>query len=402
MDETGFVALTVTCVRGFVMKDYYKILGVDEEASEEKIRARWIELTKHYHPDLGKIDEEEDEKIKEINEAYEVLKDESKRLDYDLERVLKKSLTEKVQSRKERRMNFQRIILLAGVPIVLFIGGLIIFRWFRVPVPLKPEVVFSPPGPTVKEVPEPKEEPAQKILRKLQEPAKEGNKILKEITKEMPGERTKIGEKGSKRKEELVPQVVVKPETPAKAEFPKEAPRKVAEEVPREIAKLIPRESVRSDKPEPRVAESAPPLKSEATAIVEKRVAKEEEVRRFFVVYIDYYTRKDIDDFLSLFSPKAIQNRKDGFDGIRKIYSKFFDQSQELKYRLEDMKIEIYENLVEVKARFGVDQILRRRAEEKIWRGNIGWVLVKEEGVLKILSLDYQNDKPPEGAKGGK
>jgi curved DNA-binding protein CbpA len=385
-----------------MMKDYYKILGVEEEASDEKIRARWIELTKGYHPDLGKTDEEADEKIREINEAYEVLKDESKRLDYDLERVLKKSLTERVQNREERRINIRKIILLAGVPIVLFIVGLVIFAWFRAAAPPKSEVFFSLPAPTPKEVSEQKEKPAVKILPKPEVPMKGGNKIAREITKQMPEERRKIGEQGLKREEELVPQVVMKPETPAKAEFPKEASREVAEKIPGENAKVIPEESVKSDKPEPRVTESAPPPKSEASAIVEKRVAKEEEVRRFFVVYMDDYTRKNIDDFLSLFSPKAIQNGKDGFDGIRKIYSNFFGQSEELKYRLEDMKIEIYENLVEVKARFGVDQILRRRAEEKIWRGNIGWVLVKEEGVLKILSLDYQNDKPPGGAKGGK
>ena len=50
------------------MKDYYKILGVDEEASDVEIRDRWLELAKRYHPDLGKT-KEGDEKIKEINEA---------------------------------------------------------------------------------------------------------------------------------------------------------------------------------------------------------------------------------------------------------------------------------------------------------------------------------------------
>ena len=49
------------------MKDYYKILGVEEEASGEEIRARWIELTKRYHPDLSKKSDAE-ENIKKINE----------------------------------------------------------------------------------------------------------------------------------------------------------------------------------------------------------------------------------------------------------------------------------------------------------------------------------------------
>jgi hypothetical protein len=59
------------------------------------------------------------------------------------------------------------------------------------------------------------------------------------------------------------------------------------------------------------------------------------------------------------------------------------------------MKIEIYQNMVEVKARFRVDQRLKKRGEEKVWEGNIRWVLVKEDGNLKISSLDYRNDKIP-------
>ena len=68
------------------MKDYYKILGVEEEASDEEIRARWAELIKHYHPDLGEAGGE-NERVREINEAYEILKNESTRFEFDLERA---------------------------------------------------------------------------------------------------------------------------------------------------------------------------------------------------------------------------------------------------------------------------------------------------------------------------
>ena len=68
------------------MKDLYKILGVKENASEEEIRERWIELTKHYHPDRG-VDIASEEKIREINEAYQVLKHSSTRVEYDLNRT---------------------------------------------------------------------------------------------------------------------------------------------------------------------------------------------------------------------------------------------------------------------------------------------------------------------------
>jgi len=125
------------------------------------------------------------------------------------------------------------------------------------------------------------------------------------------------------------------------------------------------------------------------------RLANEEEVKQFFSDYVRRYHRKDIDGFLSFFSSKAVQNQKDGLKGIKNIYTKFFDESQELKYRVEGMKIEIYQNAVEVKARFRVDQTLKRRAEEKVWTGTIHWVLAKEDGALKIISLDYQNDKTP-------
>ncbi len=59
------------------------------------------------------------------------------------------------------------------------------------------------------------------------------------------------------------------------------------------------------------------------------------------------------------------------------------------------MKIEIYQNVVEVRARYKLDQILAKQGSEKIWRGDIRWVLIREGGALKIISLDYRNEKTP-------
>ena len=56
------------------MKDYYKILGVKETASEEEIRERWVEWMRKLHPDHTGEKGTEDQRVKEINEAYEVLK----------------------------------------------------------------------------------------------------------------------------------------------------------------------------------------------------------------------------------------------------------------------------------------------------------------------------------------
>lgn len=66
-------------------QDYYEILGVPRDASAKDIKAAYRKLARQWHPDLhtGKKKAEAEEKIKRINEAYEVLKDSEKRAKYD-------------------------------------------------------------------------------------------------------------------------------------------------------------------------------------------------------------------------------------------------------------------------------------------------------------------------------
>jgi hypothetical protein len=120
-------------------------------------------------------------------------------------------------------------------------------------------------------------------------------------------------------------------------------------------------------------------------------IAKEEEVNQFFNKYETFYKQKDINSFLSLFSSKAVQNHKDGIDDIRRIYTDFFNQSEKLQYRTK-RKMEIYQNAVEVKGSYEIDQ-LNKKGERNFWSGSIQWVLTREGGVLKIISVDYQASK---------
>ena len=64
-------------------KDYYKILGVERSADEDAIKKAYRKLARQYHPDVNKNDKKSEERFKEINEAYEVLKDPEKRKMYD-------------------------------------------------------------------------------------------------------------------------------------------------------------------------------------------------------------------------------------------------------------------------------------------------------------------------------
>lgn len=65
-------------------KDYYKILGVERNASDEEIKAAYRKLAMKFHPDRNKDNPAEaEEKFKEINEANDILKDPQKRAAYD-------------------------------------------------------------------------------------------------------------------------------------------------------------------------------------------------------------------------------------------------------------------------------------------------------------------------------
>jgi curved DNA-binding protein len=64
-------------------KDYYKILGVEKNATQEEIRKAYRDLAKKYHPDKNPDDKTTEEKFKSVSEAYEVLKDPEKRKKYD-------------------------------------------------------------------------------------------------------------------------------------------------------------------------------------------------------------------------------------------------------------------------------------------------------------------------------
>jgi DnaJ-class molecular chaperone len=64
-------------------KDYYKILELSKNASEQEIKTSFRKLARKYHPDLNPNNKQAEERFKEINEAYEVLSDPEKRRKYD-------------------------------------------------------------------------------------------------------------------------------------------------------------------------------------------------------------------------------------------------------------------------------------------------------------------------------
>ena len=66
----------------WLSKDFYKVLGVSKDASDQEITKAYRKLARQYHPDLNKTKEAE-EKFKDISEAYDVLSNKDSRQKYD-------------------------------------------------------------------------------------------------------------------------------------------------------------------------------------------------------------------------------------------------------------------------------------------------------------------------------
>jgi curved DNA-binding protein len=67
------------------VKNYYEILGVNSNASPEEIKMAFRRLARRYHPDVNPNNKAAEEQFKQINEAYDVLSDQTKKQQYDLQ-----------------------------------------------------------------------------------------------------------------------------------------------------------------------------------------------------------------------------------------------------------------------------------------------------------------------------
>jgi curved DNA-binding protein CbpA len=439
------------------LKDYYYILGLEKGASLEEITARWLEFKKQFQFTPEKHNGT-DKRMKEINEAYRILKASVPPADeFDLGEYRKKV----VLARKAKRRAAEKkktIILFSGILAICVISGASFFILTR--------------SPGTDQLPSATQADANRITRGfIEEPAASApleSKSPVMITKTAPQEPSKtassessfpvpiskepptasvIEDRGTKVKEELPKPPALKPAPPVKAAkvVPQEpsktaVPGAVSPPLPKppalkpappvEAAKVVPQEPSKATIPEsfkpvseeppavsipppiPRVLKPGP-LAEEAQVVPQEQskinipegakiaslpsppsaLASEREVLQFFQSYVNRYNSKSIDGFISFFSSKAIQNQKDTFEKIRKIYGNFFDRMETVQYRIAINKIEPRQNNVEVRGQYQLEGVVAKGEKKQNWKGQIRWVLVRENGALKILSLDYEPQK---------
>jgi len=121
------------------MKNYYKILEVEENASEEDIKKSYRNLSKKFHPD---INPDGAEKFKEINEAYETLGDSEKRKKYDFnksnpyrgtnfEELFKSMFAGSPDYQRQRKQAPDKVIGLSITPLESYRGSEKLIQYFR-------------------------------------------------------------------------------------------------------------------------------------------------------------------------------------------------------------------------------------------------------------------------------
>ena len=244
------------------------------------------------------------------------------------------------------------------------------------------------PPPASKPAPTPAEEPRElkaKIEAPVVVPPAPKTAPPVEVAKAVPQEPSKqaIAERA-------------KPVPPPPAPTPLKQPRELKAKVEAPVVPPAPKpappvEVAKVAKPESaKIPEPVREKEQKVASVSPSAIASDLEVRTFFENYLVKYNRKEINSFISLFSPKAIQNQKDDIEKIRNIYKNFFAQMESVNYQIAITGIQPKQDRLEVKAQYELEGIVAKGRRMQTWKGQIRWVLIREGGVLKIVSLDYQ------------
>lgn len=406
--------------------DYYLTLLLPRSATQGQITRRWKDLMLIYHPDRQSGDDKHaSEYAKKINEVYSVLKDPTKRAEYDRKIIHPLSASIKKQGRELHRAEVkqrQPIISLrvrrlmpryitASYITLAVIVLLFIFLNDRSQKSLSVQNDKLIAGQTQKMPHEQTQKPEDKKAGDLAslQTQKQSSSHAPKTSSSQPGKpvsiqvnnralvvqpQTEIIVKEETQKPAIVQARIssdqqpqestrVEPEKPKKEETPKHTavqPEKPQREEPQkppsvEVQRPV---SVQAEKPAPTQAR---------VAVIQQPYDLDGEVKTFIRQYIETYEEGDINRFIHFYSTNAIEKNRLHYDDIKRAYQRSFE-SNSYKYSLKNLNIKKTGDNVTVSATYTIKKSKHDEYEQPT-TGDITWTLAREKGVLKIVRVEY-------------
>jgi curved DNA-binding protein CbpA len=330
--------------------DHYLTLALPRSVTQPQIHKRWKDLILLYHPDRNRDSGAYmGECAKRINEAYSALKDEVRKMNYDTKIARSRSIYSKNLAKKLKTVSSRRHLFVSP-HVKRLMPKLITLLYIVVPFLILLIIFF--------------ENKPQKI-RIFQTTASNETHVSANS-----GEELKTGKEhsalGDKTSVSLVSQSTTQKPNPRSPE--KQGGSRGGEEV----QMLMAADNV-----------SQPPDETRSHGIP-KNV--QEEVRLFIVHYILAYEKGDIEGFIKFYSKSAIENNKMDYEEIRKRYKKNFEKGR-YKYGLNNAQLQKSGDNIIVTGEYILKNVNKDKAIPI--KGNIRWVLSREDGALKIMKSDY-------------
>lgn len=137
----------------------------------------------------------------------------------------------------------------------------------------------------------------------------------------------------------------------------------------------------------PSAEAQVPPLHEMSGAVTE------EEVHRLIGAYTAQFMKMDVDAFMALFSKGATENRMLPYADIRRAFKRTVVRSKSIVYHLKIYSVQMYAQTAFVTGRYEIIQSLKKRSKREVFRGDIQWDLVLEDGSLRIREINYGRDR---------
>ncbi len=357
--------------------NYYITLGLPRNASQDAIRERWKRLMLLYHPDHQQGDEEwVSERAKKVNEAYNTLKDDSKRMAYD-KKLIEDAIDIKPSSLPRRKHWAFLRSRTRGKPEISLRGKhtgnyTMDYTWPRTRRYL-PRILVG-----------------LYILAALV--------FIAFIY---------IQNRSSHIETSLIPapnplrpapsSVIASPESSGQSNLKPDSDRhapSAMRQTPTSVGSNPPAQNAMRHAPSamrqtPTSVGSNPPAPSSLRpAPIEPSQITKTEVENFIQQYITAYEKSDINTFMSLFSYSAVENNYMDYEAILMAYKDTF--SEKIKYyKLQDISIRIEGPDAFVSGVYNIERYFSAEDQWNSYTGKIYWKLVKENDSLKIISMNY-------------